>query len=166
MKYCPKCKKLYTDKNNHCSECKNKALVVLDEGQTPVLLCNCTASQREILMNMLAENKIPCSYESQSEPNGMAMEGFNIFVPYGSYKEASDIAVQTGSMKADEEIIENIQEFSDYKAEKEVIDDMQEMSPAKRTTVKILSAIGLIILFAAVIFGVDYVMNLIKNLFM
>ena len=39
------------------------------------------------------------------------------------------------------------------------------MSPAKRTTVRIVSALLFIVLVALVIFGVDYIANLIKGLF-
>lgn len=165
MKHCPKCKKLYLDNDTHCKECKNKGLVAVEDKKTSVFLCNCNASQREFVMNALRENNIACSYESQSQPNSMAMEGFNIIVPFGMYKQAVDVAVGIGAMDADEEIIQNIDVCQNEKFEKDTVQAFEEMSPAKRTTVRLLSALALIVLFSLVIFGVDYVMAFIKNLF-
>lgn len=161
MKRCPKCKKVFTDKESVCKECKNKALIEMTDIHTPVWLCNCNASQREIIVNALKENSIPSSYESQSQPSGMAMEGYDILVPYGAYKDALQVAQQTGFVDIDEELFNNIDDFPDSNE----FDDMETMTPAKRTTVRVLSAIAIIILFSVVIIGVDYIMELIKGLF-
>lgn len=40
-----------------------------------------------------------------------------------------------------------------------------EMSPAKRTTVRILSALAIIIIACLLIWGVDWIMALVKGLF-
>lgn len=164
MKYCPKCKKIYADEKNLCAECKNSPLASVNEKHTPLLLCNCNASQREILMSALKENGIVSGYENQSQHSGMAMEGFDVLVPAGMYKSAYDIAVEMGMIEYNEDFyksVEQLQFVEDNEAEV-----FEEMSPAKRTTVRFLSAFALIVLFALVIFGVDYIMNLLKNLFM
>ncbi len=166
MKYCPKCKKLYIDSETHCNDCKKKQLVPVTDSQVSVFLCNCNASQREILINALHENNILCGYESQSEPSGMAIEGFDVIVPYNQYKNACQVAEQFGFMNVDNDIIENIEDFPENDSKETSTDEEQKMSPAKRATVRVLSALAIILLFAAVIFGVDYVMALIKNLFM
>lgn len=163
MKYCPKCKKVYTDNENLCTECKNKQLVLIEDKHTPLLLCNCNASQREMLMATLKENGIVSSYENQSQHSGMAMEGYDVLVPAGMYKQACKIAIEMGIIDLDDNFCQDVEQME---FEPDETDVYEEMSPAKRTTVRILSALAIIILFALVIFGVDYVMAIIKNLFM
>lgn len=164
MKYCPKCKKIYTQEQNLCAECKNSVLASVKDKQTPLLLCNCNASQREMLMSALKENGIASGYENQSQHSGMAMEGFDVLVPAGMYKSAYNIAVEMGMIEYDEDFYESFEQLQ-LMANDEA-ETFEEMSPAKRTTVRILSAFALIVLFALVILGVDYVLALIKNLFM
>ena len=164
MKYCPKCKKVYADEKTLCTECKNKALVQVKDMQDTLLLCNCNASQREMLMSALRENGIVSSYANQSQHSGMAMEGFDILVSAGMYKSAYDIAVRMGILEYDEDIYKTVENLNLQQETAE--ETFEEMSPAKRTTVRFLSAFALIILFALVIFGVDYIMDFLKNLFM
>jgi preprotein translocase subunit SecE len=45
------------------------------------------------------------------------------------------------------------------------MDDFEEMTPTKRTAVRIISAILLIIVFCGVIWGADYILEIIKGLF-
>lgn len=161
MKYCPKCKKVYTDDIIRCEDCKNSAVENVEDKQTPLSLCTCTASQREMLMATLKENGIVSSYDNQTENFGMAMEGYKILVPAGMYKKAYKIAVDLGMINIDEAFAENVEQM-DFKGDEETF---EEMSPKKRATVRVLSALALIVIFALVIFGVDYVMALIKNLF-
>lgn len=44
-------------------------------------------------------------------------------------------------------------------------EQFEEMSGAKRTTVKVVSAILFLLLVAAVIYGTDFITGFIKNLF-
>jgi len=162
MKYCPKCKKVYMDDVQCCTECKNRQTVLIEDKHTPLVLCNCNASQREMLIATLKDNGVVSSYENQAENSGMAMEGFNVLVPAGMYKKACEIAVQMGMLSIDDDFCDAVEKMA-FEADE---NDYQDMSAAKRTTIKVLSAIGLIILFSLAIFGVDYVMALIKNLFM
>lgn len=163
MKYCPKCKKVYMDNVEICTECKNKQTIVIEEKHTPLLLCNCNASQREMLMSALKENGIVSSYTNQTQNSGMAMEGYDVSVPAGMYKQACKIAVEMGMLNIDDDFCDAVEQL-EFEPDDE--DAFAEMSPAKRTTVRVLSALAIIVLFALVIFGVDYVMALIKNLFM
>ena len=113
-------------------------------------------------MTALKENGIICSYDNQTENFGMAMEGYKILVPAGMYQRAYEIAVEMGIIESDDVFISCFEKMEFIKTE----ETFEEMSSAKRATVRILSALALIVVFALVIFGVDYVMALIKNLFM
>ena len=83
----------------------------------------------------------------------------DILVPFSAYEKAYDICVGIGAIKPEGETI-TIQE-PDAAAE----DEQEEMSPAKRTTVKILSAILLIIMFCLVIWGTDFIAEFLTGLF-
>ena len=93
---------------------------------------------------------------------GRDLNDKDILVPYAAYREAYDICVGIGAIKpegeeitVDEADVERVAE-----GEEEVM-----MSPAKRTTVKILSAILIIILFCLVIWGTDFLTGFLTGFF-
>lgn len=165
MKYCPKCKKLYLEEDTRmCFECKNSTLSDIEDKNTPVFLCFGNAAKREQVMNALNHNNIPCSYSNTSANNGMGFEEFNIFVPYKFMADAYNICVGMGILDYNERLVEFF-EKEDF-SEDEELNEYEQMSPAKRTTIKVITAILFLIVVGAVVLGVDFVMNLIKNLFM
>ncbi len=164
MKYCPKCKKLYTQEDTRmCDTCKKSKLISEIKGGDAVRLCQVNAAQREYIIRVLKENEVPCSYENVNQNLGMGFEEFNIFVPYKYAKVAYDICRENGLMAVDE-VFEALEEIDVSQIEIEP-SEFEQMSPAKRTTVRILSAILFILVVCLVVFGVDFVMEIILNLF-
>ncbi|MBQ2538121.1 MAG: hypothetical protein II550_06510, partial [Ruminococcus sp.] len=93
---------------------------------------------------------------------GRDLNDKDILVPFAAYKEAYDICVGIGAIKPEgEEIKVDMQDVEDTAESEEQV----EMSPAKRTTVKILSAILIIILFCLVIWGTDFFTGFLTGFF-
>lgn len=164
MKYCSKCKRLYNDEDLSCNVCKKSKLVEITDSSTPVYLCSGDVMERDRVQAALSDSGIPSDYirnmvtANSQVITGKDFDGFDILVPYELYEKAFDIAVGIGAVKLEgEELIQD--EFDDG------IEEFEAMSSSKRTTVRIVSAILLILLLAGVIYGVDFIVALIKNLF-
>lgn len=166
MKYCPKCKKLYNDEDTNCAcaECKSKVLEEITDVETSVYLCSGDVMERDRVQAALTDSGIPSVYTrhmvtgNSQLVTGRDFDGFDILVPYELYEKAYDVAVGIGAIELEgAEIIED-----DTVAEN---GEVEEMPRSKRTAVRIISAILLILLFAGVIYGIDAIMNAIKSLF-
>lgn len=173
MKYCPICKKLYNSDLEKCSECK-KACKDIKDINEPVLLCVVGGLERNMICGALSDNDIPYLEETYGS-GGVANEvvtgydakllNISILVPYSALPKAYGIAQSVGV--ADETMSDMIvqveNDIEDYKKNLGADDD--KMSRAKRTTVKIVTAILFFLLIAGVVWGVDYLVEFIKNLF-
>ncbi len=166
MKYCTKCRRLYNDEDTECKECKKGKLETITDESTPVYLCSGDIMERDRVQAVLKDSKIPSDYKrnmvsaNSQVVTGIDFDVFDILVPFDMYEQAFDVAVGIGAIKLNEE------ETLAYKLDKnDGIEEFEEMSSSKRTTVRIISAILIIIAFAAIIYGVDFIMALIKNLF-
>ncbi len=167
MKYCPKCKKLYNDAdiNCTCADCKRKVLQTIEDETTSVYLCSGDLIERDRVQAALEDGGVPSTYTrhmvtgNSQVLTGMDLDGFDILVPYELYEKAYDIAVGVGAIRLEGEKI-----FDDT-PEGQALEEFEEMPRAKRTTVRVLSAILFIILLSLVIFGTDYITNFIKSLF-
>ncbi|MEE0913571.1 MAG: hypothetical protein U0L76_03175 [Ruminococcus sp.] len=170
MKYCKKCNRMYNDSDEKCTECK-KPLYEIEDENTPVYLLSATGFELDRVKAALEDNGIPCdSLRKKNATSADAVTGFDtseyyIVVPYSAYEKAYDTCVGIGAIKDEEaEILDENVPYSEENI-KSVDEQFEEMSGAKRTTVRIVSAILLIILFAGVIYGTDFIMQLIKGLF-
>lgn len=168
MKYCPKCKRMYNDEETACSheECKSKALKTVEDESESVYLCTGDVIERDRVQAALEDSGIPSVYvrhgvtANSQVVTGQDFDGFDILVPYELYQKAYDVAVGIGAIKLEgEEIIE------DDNSEPIEPHPLEEMSRSKRTTVRVVSAILFVIVVALVIFGVDFVMKWITELF-
>ncbi len=172
MKICKECKKMYNGADNRCAEC-NKKYKVIDDINEPVRICVAGGLERNMVCGALKDNDIPF-VERQHGPQSVANEivtGFDaklvnvaVLVPYSAVVKAYEILKPLEINLDDiEPLLEQIsKDIEEYKAD---IVKSESMSSAKRTTVKVISALLFILLMAAVIFGTDYIMELIKNLF-
>lgn len=165
MKYCPKCKKMYNDEVEICSceECKGKALKPIEDESEPVYLCTGDVIERDRVQAALEDSGIPSVFKRHGVTansqvlTGRDFDGFDILVPFELYEKAYDVAVGIGAIKLEgEQVLEE---------QPEIEEPMQDMSRAKRTTVRILTAILFILLVAVAIYGTDFITGLIKNLF-
>lgn len=174
MKYCSACKKLCSGADTVCADCNKKFKDIVDINE-PVLLCVIGGVDRSIVSGALSDAKIPF-VEKQYGKIGVVNEtvtGYDakllniaVEVPYSAVPKAYEVITSVGvEPRFDEEILSLVEsDIEKYKLNMNK-DDSQQMSAAKRTTVKVLSAIAFAILVALVVFGTDYVMELIKNLF-
>ena len=174
MKFCKECKKLYDGTDAMCPECRKKYIEISDINE-PVRLCVTGGVERSAICGALRDAEIPF-VEQQYGKMGVANEivtGYDakllnvaILVPYSAIPKAYEIA---RSLELCDDSFESIVkkaliDIEDYKKNGAQKKDTQ-MSNAKRTTVKVLSAIAFFILVALVVFGTDYVIELFKNLF-
>lgn len=174
MKFCKECKKLYDGTDAMCPECRKKYIEISDINE-PVRLCVTGGVERSAICGALRDAEIPF-VEQQYGKMGVANEivtGYDakllnvaILVPYSAIPKAYEIA---RSLELCDDSFESIvkkalSDIEGYKKNGAQKKDTQ-MSNAKRTTVKVLSAIAFFILVALVVFGTDYVIELFKNLF-
>ena len=172
MKFCKDCKKLYDGADTICTDCNKKYSDIADINE-PVQLCVVGGVERNLVTGALRDAQIPF-VEKQYGQMGVANEivtgydakllNISIEVPYSAVPKAYDAIKGVGiDNDAIECLLDKINADID-KYKQTMQSDDTEMSVAKRTTVKVLSAIAFIILAALVIFGTDYLMELLKNL--
>lgn len=170
MKYCIKCKHLYNDNKEQCADCK-KTLREITDKTTPVYLLTASDFEIQRVRAALDDSKIPCAenpVKHNSSPK--TITGFDngtcdIIVPFSAYQKAYDVCVGIGAIKINENE-SGVLNFSSENADPlQDEEEFEEMSSAKRTTVRIVSAILLILLFAGVIYVTDFITGMIRNLF-
>ena len=167
MKYCPKCKRIYNDEETACAHegCKSKALKTVVDEKESVYLCSGDVIERDRVQAALEDSGIPSVYvrhgvtANSQVVTGQDFDGFDILVPYELYEKAYDVAVGIGAIKLEgEEIIEDDPEEIEPHP-------LEQMSRSKRTTVRVVSAILLIVVVALVIYGVDFIMKFVTEFF-
>lgn len=171
MKYCSKCRRMYPDTETNCAHCKKHyELESITDDTTPVYLMTATGFELDRIQAALEDSSIPSTTQAQAKAlsadavTGNDKTDRDILVPYSALESARDICIGIGALSPDgEEVIVDEQDVIDS-VNSETDEDVQ-MSPAKRTTIKIVSAILLIIFFCLVIWGTDYLTGLIKGLF-
>lgn len=171
MKYCKKCKRLFEDSEQNCPNCrKHYPLEALEDNNTPVYLTSASNFELDRIQAALSDSDIPSV--TQAKPKAIsadAVTGSNkndmdILVPYSALDKAKDVCIGIGAIKLEgEETVVDEKDVED--AVNSDLDEAESMSPAKRTTVKIVSAILMIILFCLVIWGTDFLTGFIKGLF-
>lgn len=174
VKFCSGCKRVYEDNDTQCVDCRKKLKNVKDINE-PVRLCVTGGTQRALICGTLKDADIPF-VEQAITPMGVSNDivtGYDvklsnvaIVVPFSAMPKAYEILVEIGAVDDTmSELISSIsEEVESFKA-KEEADDTEPMSKAKRATVKIITAVVFLLLIAAAVFGTDYIMQLIKNLF-
>lgn len=162
MKYCKKCKHIYNDEDYNCDVCKRPTIEIKDEN-TPVYLLSASGFELSRVQTALEDNGIPC-YSAAQKKNisadavtGNDISEYDLLVPFSAYEKAYDLCVGIGAIEMEGVQIEEDNEYYD--------DGHEEMSSAKRTTVRVLSAILLIVMFGGVIWGVDALLSILKGLF-
>lgn len=162
MKYCPKCKRLYNDNDEVCSECKTR-LTDITDNLTAVYLLSASGFELQRIKAAFEDSGIPCECSAKKHSysadavTGYDSAEYDILVPFSAYERAYDTCVGIGAIKLENEEI--LDEPVEYKEE------YQQMSKKKRVTVKVVSAFLFLLLVAAVIYGTDFITGIIKNLF-
>lgn len=162
MKYCSKCKRLHNDEETVCKNCKAQLKTITDEN-TPVYLLTASGFELQRVKAALEDSTVPCDatikkcMENKYSKSIKAYTGYDdltydVYVPYSAYEKAFDTCVGIGAIKLEgEEILDEDVEYT--------------MTGAKRTTVRIVSALLLLLIVAGVVFGTDAIMNFIKEFF-
>ena len=90
---------------------------------------------------------------------------YDVYVPYSAYEKAFDTCVGIGAIKLEgEEILDEDVEYTENDGET-LDEQFEKMTGAKRTTVRVVSALLLLLIVAGVVFGTDAIMNFIKEFF-
>lgn len=173
MKYCPNCKKIHNDNESFCSECKKKKLKPITEKNTPVRICKANGVDKERVRAALSDAGIPSDEIRVKDISAHAVTGSDmseatVLVPYQAYDKAYEICVGIGAIKPENEVELTDEMKDDIALKKDSVDksmeEFEEMSPQKRTFVRIVSAILLVIMFCGIIWGADYLLELFKGL--
>lgn len=170
MKICPKCKYIYDDTVSSCPDCK-KNLKPIENKNTPVGVCTVSGVDRMRVHAALEDAGIPSGEQRKKSISSEAITGGDlsdvvITVPYQVYDKAIDVCIGIGVID-ETDIDEDTKKDIESKKEQydKDIEEFEEMSKSKRTFVRVVSAILLIIVFCVFIWGVDYLIELIKSLF-
>ena len=161
MNYCKSCKAVAYAYETVCPHCGKKLTPVTDINE-PVRLCVIGGTERAMLCGLLDDAGIP-HLESNVQPQGVANEivtGFDVklnniavIVPFQALPEASELLSTIESMENKtepmmDEIKLHIERLKKQSSEK-------TMTPARRTTIKVITAVLFLILIAAVVLGTD-----------
>lgn len=174
MKYCPSCKKLHNDSVVFCSECKKKKLKEITDKNTPVRVCKANGVDKERVRAALSDVGIPSDEIRVKDISAHAVTGSDmteatILVPYQAYDKAYDICVGIGAITPEDAMDLSDELISDIESKKDFVDkdieEFEDMPAGKRTFVRIVSAILLIIMFCGIIWGADYLLEILKGLF-
>jgi len=170
MKYCKKCKHIHNDGDQHCPDCKVQ-LVDVSDNNTPVYLLSASGFELERVKSALNDSGIPSVAVLKKDSSADAGMGcdfseYDLLVPFQAYEKAYDVCVGIGAIKEEnEKILDEDVTVPTNSGVKPADEQFEEMSGAKRTTVKVVSAILFLLLVAAVIYGTDFITGFIKNLF-
>ena len=190
MKYCSKCKRLHNDEETVCKNCKAQLKTITDEN-TPVYLLTASGFELQRVKAALEDSTVPCDatikkcMENKYSKSIKAYTGYDdltydVYVPYSAYKlrwgmkaqkkksayeKAFDTCVGIGAIKLEgEEILDEDVEYTENDGET-LDEQFEKMTGAKRTTVRIVSALLLLLIVAGVVLGTDAIMNFIKEFF-
>ena len=170
MKYCSKCKRLHNDEETVCKNCKAQLKTITDEN-TPVYLLTASGFELQRVKAALEDSTVPCDatikkcMENKCSKSIKAYTAYDVYVPYSAYEKAFDTCVGIGAIKLEgEEILDEDVEYTENDGET-LDEQFEKMTGAKRTTVRIVSALLLLLIVAGVVFGTDAIMNFIKEFF-
>lgn len=172
MKYCNKCKRIYNDEELSCESCKGKSkLLSIEDNNTPVNLLTAEGFELKRIQSALEDAGIPndaalCEHNySVNAVTGYDCSKYNLLVPFSAYEKAYDVCVGIGAIKiGDEQVVDNDESPADNEA-KSNDEQFEPMSRAKRTTVRVVTALLFLGLVALAVFGTDFIMKLIQGLF-
>lgn len=168
MRYCTKCKKLYTgEETEKCYICGKKT--ISDPSHySPVKAVTANGFELERIRAALDDAEIPYSYQEAPRDAGIQIlnsappENCDVFVPLSAYEKAMEILIGIGAVKEEQFSGKDFEKLKE--AEKTAADE--ELSPEKARKIRILSGIAFLLLLAVVVWLVDIGFELVKSLFM
>ncbi len=167
MKYCTKCKKIYTgDEAEVCTEC-GRELVGEPNRFSPVDIVTANGFELERISAALKEAEIPFSTREVKRDMGIQImnaappENCIVTVPLGYYTQASELLIGIGAMTAADELsADDRQKLEEEKNKKE-----PEQSPTKGAFNKAVLIVMFIILVGITIALADVIGRFINPSF-
>lgn len=159
MPFCPKCNKEYDEDTEVCPDCGNKLIDDTDTKEKLLISAN-EGFTADLIEGSLKNAGIPYHRKSHSGPMGFSRYDYK----YDSL--GADFYVPEELLERAEEVLPPIDESNNV-AEAENSNSESE-NPGKPAPVnvgkRVISVIIFILLAVFVIFGVDFIMNIIRNL--
>ena len=145
MKYCSKCKKLYYKDQTVCGDCGQKLTDDIKDNDY-VFLIEVSDDELENITLLLKDKNIKYNCCNENDKTSITVE-------YNKLSAAQNLLVKDGIL---EDIkLEEVADSNEY----------EEMSPAKRSIVKIVSAVLFMLIVWATVSGVDMIAEFIQNIF-
>ncbi len=164
MKYCTKCKKIFTDdKKENCPVC-SREMISDPSHHSPVNIVTANGFELERIKAALTNADIPFSVQEEKDDAGLQilnsapLENNCVFVPLSFYTQSRDLLIGIGALTEAEEISDDDEMTLLEQREKE----FEVMSPQKRFWVKLFSIIGFILIIAATVLVADFIGRLIN----
>lgn len=162
MLYCAKCQLLVRE-DECCPVCGSRKLREV-ESTDPVMLMTTDRTAAEAILAAFQDGNIPCE-QRDSGPGSLpaffpraSYDSVNLFVPFEATDRCREILTGMGILGEREQ-----------RRKKEAPDPPEEqtepMSPARKTILRILSAIAFILLIFAVVFLSDKAVSFVKAFF-
>lgn len=164
MKYCTRCKKLYTANDPTACRLCGKPLISDPNHYSPVDVVTANGFELERIKAALTEADIPFSVREARNDTGLQIlnaappENSCVTVPLGYYTQTMELLIGIGAVQDAEEL----EEADEEKLQQQRQDLAEEMSPQKRFWVKLLSILLFIGLIAAVVFVADWIGHFIN----
>lgn len=164
MKYCTRCKKIFTSEDTKACPVCGKDLISDPNHYSPVNIVTANGFELERIKAALTEAQIPFTVQESKSDTGLQilnsapLENCDLMVPLGFYTEASELLIGIGAIKEAEELGE--EEETKLKEARRNSED--ELSPRKSFWIKLLSIIIFIALIGGVIFLADLIGRLIN----
>lgn len=163
MKYCTKCKKIYSDSETLCL-CETDLKEISDTGNiTEILLITVPSLEKDIIIQALSENEIAYRLKPAKVEKYASEMSRNRLTSFDVYIDISD------SLKA-RKVLNGINKDVIYQdmpsAELEKFELSQPKTlPTPSLASRILGIILLLVLISLAVFGTDFIVNFVKNLF-
>ncbi len=164
MKYCKKCGRLEKDDMEKCPHCKKGVLTDGEpENDFPVVLIRTSGFEKQRICSALDSGKIPYSERiaekqlSADAVTGMSYADYDILIPYAFYRKANDILIAINALQNEDDVFE-------VEDKSENLED--DYYSVKNKFIRVISVILLLVIVAGVVFGVDFIMALIKGFFL
>ncbi len=159
MKYCTKCKKIYTDTDRTACVLCGRELISNPNQYSPVDIVTANGFELERIKSALTEESIPFSVRECRDDTGLQIlnaappENSCISVPLGYYTQTMELLIGIGALQEADELSEE----DEKKLQEERTATKQELSPRKSFWIKVLSILLFIGLIAATVFLADII---------
>ena len=166
MKYCADCKALIDEKETKCPVCSKELKKA--EAENIVVLTKIKGKNVSTLEPLMKENGIPCFFVSTE---GQVYNSYNfktaaeseqnVMVPVEYYSRAFDICLAMDLVKEEQRLFET--EGIDNSESKTYNEKFEEKTGVKHSTWQFVWIILFIVVACLVIWGIDFIAELIKS---